>query len=54
MYEEEGELHKDIPAHILQNNLYGIDIDRRSVIAVSFVADDRRQRRSVQESDYSG
>ena len=26
MYEEEGVLHKDIPALILQNNLYGIDI----------------------------
>ena len=29
MYEEEGEQAKDIPALILENNLYGIDIDRR-------------------------
>lgn len=29
MYEEEGEQTKDIPALILNNNLFGIDIDRR-------------------------
>ena len=29
MYEEEGEQAKDIPALILENNLFGIDIDRR-------------------------
>lgn len=36
MYEEEGVLHKDIPALILQNNLYGIDIDRRCAQLASF------------------
>ena len=29
MYEEEGMMSKDIPALILQHNLYGMDIDRR-------------------------
>ena len=29
MYEEEGQMTRDIPALILQNNLYGIDIDCR-------------------------
>ena len=36
MYEEEGEMPKDIPALILQNNLYGIDIDRRCYQLASF------------------
>lgn len=36
MYEEEGHLHKDIPSLILQNNIYGIDIDRRCYQLASF------------------
>ena len=36
MYEEEGEQTKDIPALILENNLYGIDIDRRCYQLASF------------------
>ena len=36
MYEEEGEQAKDIPALILENNLYGIDIDRRCYQLASF------------------
>ncbi|MGL5980556.1 MAG: BREX-1 system adenine-specific DNA-methyltransferase PglX [Phocaeicola sp.] len=36
MYEEEGVLHKDIPALILQHNLYGIDIDPRCYQLASF------------------
>ena len=36
MYEEEGEMPKDIPALIMQNNLYGIDIDRRCYQLASF------------------
>ena len=36
MYEEEGEQTKDIPALILTNNLYGIDIDRRCYQLASF------------------
>jgi type I restriction-modification system DNA methylase subunit len=36
MYEEEGEQTKDIPAFILENNLYGIDIDRRCYQLASF------------------
>ena len=37
MYEEEGEQAKDIPSLILENNLYGIDIDRRCYQLASFV-----------------
>ncbi len=36
MYEEEGEQAKDIPALIIQNNLYGIDIDRRCYQLAAF------------------
>lgn len=36
MYEEEGEQAKDIPALILENNLFGIDIDRRCFQLASF------------------
>lgn len=36
MYEEEGEQAKDIPTLILENNLYGIDIDRRCYQLASF------------------
>ncbi len=36
MYEEEGEQTKDIPTLILENNLYGIDIDRRCYQLASF------------------
>lgn len=36
MYEEEGEQVKDIPTLILENNLYGIDIDRRCYQLASF------------------
>jgi len=36
MYEEEGEQAKDIPTLILQNNIYGIDIDRRCYQLASF------------------
>lgn len=36
MYEEEGEQAKDIPALILENNLFGIDIDRRCYQLASF------------------
>ena len=36
MYEEEGKQTKDIPALILENNLYGIDIDRRCNQLASF------------------
>ena len=36
MYEEEGEQSKDIPTLILENNLYGIDIDRRCYQLASF------------------
>ena len=36
MYEEEGEQAKDIPTLILENNLFGIDIDRRCYQLASF------------------
>lgn len=36
MYEEEGQMHKDIPTLILQNNIYGMDIDRRCYQLASF------------------
>jgi hypothetical protein len=36
MYEEEGYSLKDIPALILQNNLYGMDIDDRAAALASF------------------
>ena len=36
MYEEEGWLSEDIPAMILQNNLFGIEIDRRAAEIASF------------------
>ena len=36
MYEEEGQMTRDIPALILQNNLYGIDIDRRCYQLAAF------------------
>lgn len=36
MYEEEGEQMKDIPALIFENNLFGIDIDRRCYQLASF------------------
>ena len=36
MYEEEGEQAKDIPTLILENNLFGIDIDRRCHQLASF------------------
>lgn len=36
MYEEEGVLHKDIPALILNNNIFGIDIDSRCYQLASF------------------
>lgn len=36
MYEEEGEQAKDIPTFILENNLFGIDIDRRCYQLASF------------------
>lgn len=36
MYEEEGKEKKEIPALILQNNLYGIDIDLRCYQLASF------------------
>lgn len=36
MYEEEGVLHKDIPSLILQNNIFGIDIDPRCFQLASF------------------
>ena len=36
MYEEEGYQSREIPALILQNNLYGLDIDRRCYQLASF------------------
>ena len=36
MYEEEGEMTKDIPNLILTNNIYGIDIDTRCYQLASF------------------
>lgn len=36
MYEEEGYQTREIPALILQNNLYGLDIDRRCYQLASF------------------
>lgn len=36
MYEEEGEMSKDIPGLILENNLYGMDIDKRCYQLTSF------------------
>ena len=36
MYEEEGQMTRDIPTLILQNNLYGIDIDRRCYQLAAF------------------
>lgn len=36
MYEEEGQMTRDIPKLILQNNLYGIDIDRRCYQLAAF------------------
>ncbi len=36
MYEEEGYLPEDIPARILQNNLSGLEIDRRAAEIASF------------------
>lgn len=36
MYEEEGEQAKDIPTLILENNLFGVDIDRRCYQLASF------------------
>lgn len=36
MYEEEGYRTKDIPALILENNLYGMDIDKRCYQLASF------------------
>lgn len=36
MYEEEGWLSEDIPAMILQNNLFGLEIDRRAAEIASF------------------
>lgn len=36
MYEEEGQMTRDIPTLILQNNLFGIDIDRRCYQLASF------------------
>ena len=36
MYEEEGEQAKDIPTLILENNLFGIDIDRRCYQLAAF------------------
>ena len=36
MYEEEGEMQKDIPGLILTNNIFGIDIDPRCYQLASF------------------
>lgn len=36
MYEEEGWLPEDIPSMILQNNLFGLEIDRRAAEIASF------------------
>lgn len=36
MYEEEGQMTRDIPTLILQNNLFGIDIDRRCYQLAAF------------------
>ena len=47
-----GDRRRDAEAGDHQHNC--IDIDRRSVIAVSFIADDRRQGSPVQQSDDSG
>src|SRR5699024_1724668 len=36
MYKESGYLSKDIPSIILENNLYGLDIDERATQMASF------------------
>jgi type II restriction/modification system DNA methylase subunit YeeA len=40
MYEEEGYQTREIPALILTNNIFGIDIDRRCYQLASFRFDD--------------
>lgn len=45
MYEEEGWLPEDIPSMILQNNLFGLEIDRRAAEITSFALEMKARER---------
>jgi len=45
MYEEEGWLPEDIPAMILRNNLFGLEIDRRAAEIASFALEMKARER---------